>query len=106
MASLDLTSKTCIPTLRLLGDYWTLRIIDALEPGELRFCEVQRMVGNLNPVTLTDRLKKLEDANLINRSEETVDKISVAYSLTNLGRETLPVLGAINTFSSKARKLA
>jgi DNA-binding HxlR family transcriptional regulator len=106
MTSLDLTSKTCVPTLKLLGDYWTLRIIDALEPGELRFCEVQRMVDNLNPVTLTDRLKKLEDANLVNRSEETVDKISVVYSLTHLGRETLPVLGAINTFSSKAKKLA
>lgn len=106
MTSLDLTSKTCVPTLKLLGDYWTLRIIDALEPGELRFCEVQRMVSNLNPVTLTDRLKKLEDAKLINRHEETVDKISVSYSLTQLGREALPVLNAINDFSSKAKQLA
>lgn len=98
MASLDLSSKTCISTLKLLGDYWTLRIIDALQAGELRFCEVQRRVDNLNPVTLTDRLKKLEEAELVTRAEDTVDKISVTYRLTERGTQALPVLDAINNF--------
>lgn len=100
MTSLDLSSKTCVSTLKLLGDYWTLRIIDALQPGEQRFCEVQRKVDNLNPVTLTDRLKKLEEAGLIYRAEDTVDKISVTYRLTDRGEQTLPVLEAINSFAA------
>jgi len=100
MTSLDLSSKTCVSTLKLLGDYWTLRIIDALQTGEQRFCEVQRKVDNLNPVTLTDRLKKLEEAGLVYRAEDTVDKISVTYCLTSRGEQTLPVLDAINSFAA------
>src|SRR5690606_7763087 len=92
MTALDLSNKTCVSTLKLLGDYHTLRIIDALQPGSLRFCEVQRMVDNLNPVTLTDRLKKLEEAKLVSRAEDTIDKVSVTYCLTPLGRQTIPVL--------------
>jgi DNA-binding HxlR family transcriptional regulator len=95
----------CEPSLRLLGDYWTLRIIDALQTGELRFCELQRSLGNLNPVTLTNRLKKLEDAQLINRTEDTPDKVSVTYSLTTLGTEVLPVIDAVNVFSVKAKNV-
>ncbi len=94
------TDQTCMSTLKLLGDYWTLRIIDALEPGQRRFCELQRAVDNLNPVTLTDRLKKLEEANLVKRTEDVVDKVSVVYSLSPHGRAALPVIDAINSFSA------
>lgn len=100
MTSLDLTSKTCVSTLKLLGDYHVLRILDALQAGELRFCEVQRMVDNLNPVTLTDRLKKLEEAELVSRTEDMVDKVAVTYSLTDRGSRTVPVLAAINDFAA------
>lgn len=96
--------SVCVESLKLMGDFWTLRIIDALKDGHLRFCELQRLVGNVNPVTLTDRLKKLEDAGLINRTEEMEDKISVDYSLTSMGREALPVIKAINQFSKKIQQ--
>lgn len=95
----------CAGTMKLLGDYWTLRIIDALNFGEQRFCDLQRHLDNVNPVTLTNRLKKLEEARLINRSEETIDKISVAYSLSDLGKEVLPVISALNNFSLKSKSL-
>ncbi len=100
MTQLDLTNKTCTLSLKLLGDFWTLRIIDALSEGELHYCELQRRVDNLNPVTLTTRLKKLQNAKYVQRSEES--KTNVSYGLTNLGTELLPVLTAINTFSEKA----
>jgi DNA-binding HxlR family transcriptional regulator len=94
--------STCVNSLKLLGDYWTLRIIDALQDGEMRFCELQRAVDNLNPVTLTGRLKKLEEAQLINRYEDLEDKVAVVYTLSALGSQTLPVIKAINNFSAKA----
>jgi DNA-binding HxlR family transcriptional regulator len=96
-------NDSCVPTLKLLGDFWTLRIIDALSPGEQRYCELQRAVGGLNPVTLTTRLKKLETAQLIGRLEES--KAEVKYHLTPLGREALPVITAMNNFSAKAGEL-
>ena len=93
---------TCSATMRLLGDFWTLRIIDELSRGEQRFCELQRHLDNVNPVTLTKRLKTLEETHLIQRREEAMDKISVSYALTPLGSETLPVITALTRFSEKA----
>ncbi len=99
-------ATTCPTTLKLLGDYWTLRIIDALSGGETRYCELQRRLDNLNPVTLTARLKKLEQAQLVGRREETCDRVSVAYSLTTLGKQALPVIKAMTDFSQRAKQLA
>lgn len=100
MNKFNSTDITCISSLKLLGDYHVLRIIDALESGPMRFCNVQRAVDNLNPVTLTDRLKKLEQAGIIERSEQTEDeKISTYYTLTVSGQKTLPVLNAIHKFA-------
>lgn len=96
------TNKTCAASLKLLGDYWTLRIIDALEPGPLRFCELQRTLDNLNPATLSGRLKKLEQTQLIGRHEKKADHNAVSYFLSPLGREALPVLDALDHFSDKA----
>ena len=95
--------ESCATTMKLLGDFWTLRILDALRADEVRFCDLQRTLDNVNPVTLTKRLKTLEDARLIVRTEETVDKISVAYGLTTLGQETMPIISALNRFSEKAK---
>ncbi|MDQ3123711.1 MAG: helix-turn-helix transcriptional regulator [bacterium] len=97
------TQAVCEGTMKLLGDYWTLRIIDALKNGEMRYCDIQRCADNVNPVTLTKRLKKLEAAKLVKRSEETVDKISVTYDLTGLGQDVLPVIKALYQFSVKAK---
>jgi DNA-binding HxlR family transcriptional regulator len=94
--------QTCLNNLKLLGDFWTLRIIDALADGQMRFCEVQRALNNLNPVTLTGRLKKLEESGLINRYEDLEDKVAVVYALTPMGKDALKVINAINDFSAKA----
>jgi DNA-binding HxlR family transcriptional regulator len=99
-------AKTCTATMKLLGDYWTLRIIDALRDSEVRFCELQRILDNVNPVTLTTKLKRLEEAGLVARTEETLDKISVAYSLTELGKDVLPVIKALDTFSRKVKTIS
>lgn len=98
--------QTCEATMKLLGDFWTLRIIDQLRDEPHRFCDLQRQLGGLNPATLTNRLKTLEEAKLISRAEETFDKISVAYSLTELGREALSVVAALDRFAKKSNIFA
>lgn len=92
--------------MKLLGDYWTLRIIHALGEEDARFCELQRRASNVNPVTLSAKLKKLERAQLVARQEESVDKLSVVYSLTSLGREVLPVIRALDQFALVAEGAA
>src|SRR4051812_47208260 len=86
--------------LKMLGDFWTLSIIETLHSGEKRFSQIERELESINPVTLSNRLKKLEQEKIIRRLEETVDKLSVTYSLTDKGDAILPVIKAIKTFSS------
>lgn len=94
--------NTCTRSgLKLLGDYWTLAIIGALSSEEKRFCQLQRDLNNVNPVTLSNRLKKLELAELIFREEETLDKLSVTYQLTQKGKDILPLIREIEKFSQK-----
>jgi DNA-binding HxlR family transcriptional regulator len=91
---------TCTHSLKLLADFWTLRIIESLLHGEQRYCELQRAVGNVNPTTLTKKLNELEAAGLLARSEDSGGH-SVSYTLTTLGKDSLPVLEAIKSFSKK-----
>ncbi len=85
--------------LKLLGDYVTLRIIDFLRATEKRFTELQRSIGDVNSVTLSNRLKRLEAAGVIERKEATIDRQSVAYRLTDLGAGLLPILREIQNFT-------
>lgn len=87
--------------LEMFGDYQTLSIVDTLAQGELRYCELQRALGNMNPVTLARRLRKLEEEGIIERREETVDKLSVSYRLLAKGEHMLPVLRNIKEFAEK-----
>ena len=83
----------------LLGDFWTLQITDSLREGELRFCEIERAIPAISPATLTGRLKKLEDAEVVLRNVETRDRQSVTYSLTDKGQGIVPILDAIKNFT-------
>ncbi len=89
--------------LKLLGDYTTLRIIDFLRGGTLRFTELQRALGDANSVTLTKRLKLLEAAGILDRQEATFDRQSVSYSLSDKGKGLLPVLREIQNFTRRLR---
>jgi DNA-binding HxlR family transcriptional regulator len=99
-ATQPLGERICTRSLKLLGDFWTLNIISALSGGELRYCDLQRTAGNVNPVTLGNRLRKLQDAGLVMRHASN-DDISVGYKLTDLGEAAMPVLMAVDAFSRK-----
>jgi DNA-binding HxlR family transcriptional regulator len=87
--------------LKLLGDYVTLRIVDFLRARQLRFTELHRAMGDVNSVTLSNRLKRLETAGVIQREEATFDRQSVAYKLTDTGKGLLPVLREIQNFTRR-----
>lgn len=87
--------------LRLLGDTWTLSVLCTLSRQPLRFNELNRALGDINPTTLTNRLKKLELAGVVARQEETVDKLSVVYGLTEKGRAILPIIREFTKFAEQ-----
>jgi DNA-binding HxlR family transcriptional regulator len=81
-----------------------LSIIAVLGDESLRFCELQRRLQMVNPVTLTNRLQQLEESKLVERRTGLVDEISVTYSLTSLGKDALLVVDALNAFAMKSAK--
>lgn len=90
--------------INALGDTCVLCILCNLSSQGLRFNELQRAMHNINPVTLTNRLKKLEKEGIIIRTEETFNKVSVVYELTDKGRAILPILEEIEKFGKKFYK--
>ncbi len=94
-------SRCTTDSLKVLGDFWTLAIIQELQVSEKRFCELERSLKVVNPTTLTNRLKKLEALRIIKRQEETVDKLSVTYGLTPKGRAALSVIREMADFARR-----
>ncbi len=86
--------------MKLIGDFWTLRLVDAIRDDEVRFCELERRIPDISPATLTGRLKKLEEAAVVDRLIETKDKQSVSYCLTERGKRILPILESIKAFTN------
>lgn len=105
MTTLNTKQPICLPSLKILSDYWTLRVIDELsDSGSLRFNEMERRLEAVNTATLAKRLKDMQESGLITRTE--VSRADVAYSLTDLGYEAIPLLNAVNHFSAAKQKLS
>jgi DNA-binding HxlR family transcriptional regulator len=92
--------STCKLTgLKLFGDFWSLRILEILGKTGKRFCEIERLIPDTNPSTLTKRLKKLVNLEIIYQEQKTIDKISVVYKLTKKGEAVMPILRRIKKYS-------
>ncbi len=89
---------TCVT---IFGDAWILLIIAALQGGDKRFGELSQQVPNINPATLSNRLKKLEAYQMVTRTKAANDKLAVTYSLTWAGRDMRPLLEEMSRFSDK-----
>lgn len=105
MTTLSTKQPICLLSLKILSDYWTLRIIDELSDGiALRFNELERRLEGVSPATLTKKLKDMQDGNLIFRVEKS--RADVTYGLTELGREAIPLLTAVNHFADAKQRLS
>lgn len=83
---------------RILGARWTLQIIYQLRTPN-RFCELQALVGDVNPTTLTQRLKFLEQEKIIERIPLSQNEHVAQYQLTNKGQGLLPIMDELARWS-------
>jgi len=86
-------------TIDLLQPKWTLHIIRELQEGKRRFNELSHNLGGVNPRTLCQRLRELEEQGIVTR--EIVSSIPpwVEYSLTQKGRALNGVIMSIDAWS-------
>jgi DNA-binding HxlR family transcriptional regulator len=76
----------CRAMLDLLANKWSALAIGTLEGGPQRFGEVQRSLQGVSPKVLTQTLRRLEEAGLVDRTVYPAVPLHVEYSLTGLGR--------------------
>jgi DNA-binding HxlR family transcriptional regulator len=80
--------------LEAIGDRWAMLILRDLSLGLARYEDLRRSTGVTN-ATLSDRLKHLEDNELIGRRRYQVDPERYEYVLTAKGRDTMLLMQAL-----------
>jgi DNA-binding HxlR family transcriptional regulator len=99
MTEPDRTNCPVARALDLFGDRWTLLIVrDLLLDGPRRFSDLARTVAGSSPAILSNRLKRLEQAGLIERRFYSQHPPRAEYLLTPKGESLGPVLGALRQF--------
>src|ERR1700690_360004 len=99
-------SRRCQPvpeevrqTADLLERRWQLSIIYAALTGALRFNEFADAVPGISPRMLSERLRDLEAAGLIERTVFPSSPPKVEYRLTEHGLKLRPVIEAMQAYA-------
>ncbi len=98
----NLKKFTCVeecPVRNVIARFsgkWQMLVLCVLSENEAtRFNAIGKAIPDISPKVLTDTLKNLERDNLISRSVYAEIPPRVEYSLTELGRSLMPVIGNI-----------
>lgn len=79
----------------LIGGKWKIIIIWYLYHGPLRFSTIKRILGGITQKMLTQQLRELEEAGLVNRKVYPVVPPKVEYSLTEQALGLFPTLNSM-----------
>lgn len=79
---------------------WQMLVLCVLAENECtRFNAIGRAIPDISPKVLSDTLKNLERDHLIVRTVYTEIPPRVEYSLTDLGKSLLPIIGSLIAWS-------
>ncbi len=80
--------------LDLVGDKWTPPILYLLSSGTKRYTDFQRQIPGISKKMLTQTLRRLESAGVINRTVYPIVPPKVEYYLTPFGEKLIePIAG-------------
>lgn len=85
-------------TADIISNKWTPLIIRDLRKGPLRFSELERSLKGISPKTLSERLKRLEEGEIITRECFAEVPPRVEYHLTEKGEALMPIITTMREF--------
>ncbi|HEX6487861.1 MAG TPA: helix-turn-helix domain-containing protein [Candidatus Dormibacteraeota bacterium] len=85
--------------IELVGKRWSGAVIAALLPGPARFNQLLGGIPNISDRVLTERLRELEAAAVVERLVDPGPPVRVSYRLTARGRALEPVVQAVTTWA-------
>lgn len=94
----DATSCSVAATAEIIGAKWTALLVHDLSEGPRRFSELEHSCAGISPRTLSERLRALEDDELVVRHSYAESPPRVEYELTAKGAGLLPIINAMRRF--------
>ncbi|QDI88557.1 transcriptional regulator [Candidatus Nitrosopumilus sp. SW] len=89
-------------TFKIIGKKFTFHIIRNMAMrNQTRFNEFLGTIENINPKTLSLRLKELEETDLIERTVYDEIPIRIEYTLTKKGKDLQGIIDQMAAFSMK-----
>lgn len=85
----------------ILGKRWNGLIIHVLMDGEKRFSDIAELVPQISSRMLAQRLKELEQNNVIERTVYPETPVRILYSLTDCGRDLSKTLNSIEAWAER-----
>jgi len=85
----------------LIAQKWMPLIVHALRPGPQRYSELKHAVPKISDALLSERLKALESASIVERCVEPSTPVKVSYGLTPRGRELADVLNELQVWAER-----
>jgi DNA-binding HxlR family transcriptional regulator len=87
--------------IELIGKRWTGAIVCALTERPMRFGEMRRVVPGLSDRLLSQRLRELEEAGVVQRDVEAGTPVRVTYSLTVRGEGLGPAIHELRVWAKR-----
>jgi len=85
----------------LLCTRWTMVLLRELVAGSTRFNDLRRGVPRMSPTLLSQRLKELEAAGVVERRPLPADHAIFEYHMTEAGRDLRAVVEAVGAWGQK-----
>lgn len=85
----------------ILCTRWTLVVLRELGCGSTRFNELRRGMPRMSPALLSKRLKDLESAGIVTRSQLPGDPDLYEYKLTDAGKDLTRIVYAVGEWGHK-----
>lgn len=103
MRHMTTDQDTCpvLKTADIISGKWTLLVLRDLSVGINRFSALERSLSGISPKTLSERLKTLEKAGIITRKSYAEVPPRVEYSLTEMGRDLIPLIDHMREYGAK-----
>jgi len=87
--------------MEIIGSKWTALILRDLATGPKRFSELEKLVGEINPRTLSQRLDDLERHGIVTKKSYAEVPPRTEYALTAKGDDLVPVLRQMAEWGNK-----
>jgi DNA-binding HxlR family transcriptional regulator len=88
-------------SLEVIGGMWKTLIIRELMNGTRRYSEIHRALTPITHKMLAQQLRDLENDGVLLRKVYPQVPPKVEYSLSTLGKELIPLMGAMKTWGER-----